>query len=146
MADKFRILLVDDDTIIIKTLKPILEDEGYIVDTAENGKEAVNKSNIHFYNIAIIDWKLPDTEGTKLLGHLKETIPRMKKIMLTGFPSMQNAIDSVNSQADAYFQKPSSTETLLKRIKDLLNQQQEERKYSEEKVSEFIQTRVKEFS
>jgi len=143
-VEKFRILLVDDDETILETLQLVLEEEGYIVDTAQSGKEAVAKSYANFYNLAIVDWRLPDIEGTKLLGNLKVTVPKMAKIMLTGYPSMQNAIDSVNSRADAFFQKPMNSEHLLKKVSELLKQQEEERKYSEEKMTEYIETRAKE--
>lgn len=102
MGEQKRILLVDDDDIILETLQLILEEEGYVVDTAGTGKEAIGRSSGNFYNMAIVDWRLPDIDGTALLGNLKETVPRMMKIMLTGYPSMQNAIDSVNARADAF--------------------------------------------
>ena len=54
MGETARILVVDDDEIIRKTLATILEDEGYIVDTAENGKEAIEKSNTKFFNLSLI--------------------------------------------------------------------------------------------
>jgi DNA-binding NtrC family response regulator len=146
MLEQKRILLVDDDNIILETLQLILEEEGYVVDTAQSGKEAISISSCNFYNLAIVDWRLPDTEGTTLLGNLKETVPKMAKIMLTGYPSLQNAIDSVNAQADAFFQKPVSTELLLIKIKDLLKQQEEDRKYSEKRMTEYIETRVKELN
>jgi len=139
-----RILIIDDDRIICKTLSMLLKEEGYIVDTAENGKEAIAKANANFYNLAIIDWRLPDTEGTKLLTELKETTPKMVRIMLTGFPSMQNAMDSVNAHADAFIVKPVDFKFLLKRIKELLKQQEQAKKFSEAKVANFIETRIRE--
>jgi len=137
-------LVVDDDETIRKSLQLALEEEGYIVDTAQSGKEAVAKSHSNFYNLAIVDWRLPDTEGTKLLGDLKETVPKMVKIMLTGYPSMQNAIDSVNARADAFFQKPIGTAELLRKVRELLAMQEEDKKYSEKRMKEYIETRVKE--
>ncbi|MCW4025608.1 MAG: response regulator [Candidatus Bathyarchaeota archaeon] len=144
MGDQKRILIVDDDETIRETLSLLLEEEGYIVDKAETGQSAIAKSNSNFYNLAIIDWRLPDIEGTKLLASLKETVPPMVKIMLTGFPSMQNAIDSVNEGADAFVLKPVEGEVLLNKVKELLKQQDESRKFSEQKVASFIETRGKE--
>ena len=141
-----RILVVDDEKTILEALVMILEDEGYIVDTAENGKEAIEKSFNNFYNLAIVDWRLPDIEGTKLLPKLKETTPKMAKIMLTGYPSMQNAIDSVNAQADGFILKPANAEVLLNKISELLKNQEEALKYSEAKMVEYIETRVKEIN
>ena len=139
-----RMLIVDDDKTIREFLAMILGDEGYIVDTAENGKEAIDKSHSNFYNVAVVDWRLPDMDGTKLLPKLKETTPKMAKIMLTGYPSMQNAMDSVNAKADAFIVKPADARVILKTIKELLKDQETALKYSEEKMVEFIETRVKE--
>jgi DNA-binding NtrC family response regulator len=138
-----RILVIDDDKIIRRSLTITLEDEGYIVDTAENGKEAIEKTNTNFYNLAIVDWRLPDIEGTKLLHKLKATTPKMAKIMLTGYPSMNNAIDAVNKRADAFFTKPIAIDELLAKIKELLIFQEGENHYSGAKVAEFIEARTK---
>lgn len=143
MGETARILVIDDDKSIRKTLALALREEGYIVDTAETGKEGITKSHENYYNLAIIDWRLPDSEGTEVLGKLKQTTPKMVKIMLTGYPSMDNAIDSVNNDADAFLLKPVHFEVLLKKIKELLDIQQQEMTYSEEKMTNFIETRVK---
>ena len=144
MVSPARILVIDDDEILRDTMAMVLEQEGYFVDKAKDGKEAIAKSNNNFYNLAIVDWRLPDIEGTRLLGQLKQTVPKMAKIMLTGFPSMNNAMSAVNNRADAFFSKPVDFEVLFEKIKELLKEQDETRKYSEEKVTEFIETRAKE--
>jgi DNA-binding NtrC family response regulator len=140
------ILVVDDEISIRKTLAAILEEEGYTVDTAENAKEAIEKSNSRFYNLALVDIRLPDMEGTKLLAAMKETTPKMVKIIVTGYPSLENAVEAVNNRADAYVFKPVDAEKLHKTIKELLQRQQEARKYSEQKVAEFIETRAREIT
>ncbi len=144
MDESVRILVVDDDESIRKTIAAILEEKGYIVDTAENGKAAIEKSNANFYNLALIDIRLPDMEGTRLLAEMKETTPKMVKIIVTGYPSLQNAITVVNRGADGYLLKPVNIDSLLETIKRHLEKQREARRYSEEKVAEFIRTRVKE--
>ncbi len=144
MSEPGRILIVDDDESIRKVLTTILEEEGYTIDTAENGKEAIEKSKTNFYNLALIDIRLPDIEGIKLLTLMHKTVPKMIKIIITGYPTMQNAIEAVNRDADAYLLKPLNMENLLNTIKELLKKQQEEKKYSEEKVAEFIESRARE--
>jgi DNA-binding NtrC family response regulator len=138
-----RILVIDDDTPIRETLSLALETAGFEVDAAKNGQEAIAKSFENFYNLAIVDWRLPDIEGTKLLGELKETTPRMAKILLTGFPSMDNAIDAVNNSADAFLVKPVKLEALVSKIKELLSKQQEEKDYSEKRMTNYLETKVK---
>jgi len=121
-----------------------LEDEGYIVDTAKNGREAIKKTNTRFYNLALIDIRLTDMEGTKILAKIKDTTPKMRKIIITGYPSLQNAIEALNRGANAYILKPFNMEKVLKTIKEQLKEQQKEKTYCQEKVKEFIETRVKE--
>ena len=122
----------------------ILEDEGYMVDSASSGKEAIQKTNNTQYNLALLDIRLPDMEGIELLKLMKESVPRTRKIMVTGYPSMQNAIGALNKNADAYLVKPVDVEKLLDMVVEQLRLQEEERKFSEEKVAEFIESRVKE--
>ena len=141
-----QILVVDDDETIRKTMKAILEDEGYLVDLAATGKEAVQKTHEKTYNIALLDIRLPDMEGVELLKLMKETVPRTRKIMVTGYPSMQNAIGALNKNADAYLLKPVDIEKLLSIVREQLQAQENERKFSEQKVAEFIESRVKEMS
>jgi DNA-binding NtrC family response regulator len=143
MNRTIRILIVDDEESIRIATAAVLEEQGYVVDTAANGREAIEKSNANFYNVAIIDYRLPDMEGTELLTSFKETTPKMVKIMVTGYPSLQNAAASVNKGADAFLMKPVSMETILDTIRKLLRKQEEDEKYSEEKVAEFIETRFR---
>jgi len=144
MVEKARILVVDDDENIRKVLSMILEDEGYKVDQAETAKQAIEKSRKNFYNIALIDIRLPDMEGIELLTKMRDTTPRMRKIIITGYPTLQNAIEAVNRGADAYILKPFDVNKVLATIKEQLRKQEEERQYSQEKVAEFIETRVRE--
>lgn|SRR5512147_1602367 len=127
-------------------MKAILEDEGYIVDSASTGEEAIQLTMKTTYNIALLDIRLPDMEGIELLKLMRDNVPRTRKIMVTGYPSMQNAIAALNKNADAYLLKPVNNEKLLNLIKEQLDAQVNERKFSEQKVAEFIESRVKEMS
>jgi DNA-binding NtrC family response regulator len=144
MSDSAKILVIDDDESVRKVLASALEDEGYSVDTAENGTEAIRKCNVNFYNLALVDIRLPDMEGTKLLTEMKETTPKMVKIIVTGYPGLQNAIEAVNRGADGYVVKPFKMDDLLRTVKEHLEKQERAKKYSEEKVKEFIETRATE--
>jgi DNA-binding NtrC family response regulator len=141
-----RILVVDDDDTIRTTMKAILEEEGYLVDLASTGKEAIQKTQEKTYNIALLDIRLPDIEGVELLKLMKDGVPRTRKIMVTGYPSIQNAIGALNKNADAYLLKPVDIEKLLTIVREQLQAQENELKFSEQKVAEFIESRVKELS
>lgn len=143
MGENARILVVDDDENIRTVIVAILEDEGYTVESVGTAKEAMDKTRRRFYNLALIDIRLPDMEGTELLGKIRDTVPRMRKIIITGYPTLQNAIEAVNRRADAYIMKPFDVEKVLQTIKDQLKKQEAEARFSQDKVAEFIETRVK---
>jgi DNA-binding NtrC family response regulator len=141
-----RILVVDDDENIRESLKAILADEGFAVDVAASGSEAIRKAEAVAYNVALIDIRLPDMEGVELLTRMKDVVPKTRKIIVTGYPSMQNAITALNKNADAYLIKPVDLEKLLNTVKEQLKLQEAEKKFNEQKVAEFIETRVRELS
>jgi two-component system NtrC family response regulator len=144
LGENARIIIIDDDESIRKILATILEEEGYEVDTASTGKEALQKTNERVYNLALIDMRLPDIEGIDLLLKIKDTTPRMRKIIITGYPTIQNAMEAVNRQADAFILKPFDMEKTLQTIREQLKKQDEEKQFSQDKVTAFIETRAKE--
>jgi DNA-binding NtrC family response regulator len=83
-------------------------------------------------------------EGTELLAKIRETKPKMRKIIVTGYPTLQNAVAAVNKGADAFIMKPFDVDKILQTIKEQLQKQKEEKSFTEAKVAEFIETRVKE--
>jgi DNA-binding NtrC family response regulator len=117
---KKHILIVDDDRSLLGSLAQILQLEGYGVETVESGREAIEKSKSRFYDLALLDIRLPDMEGTELLAKLNDTSPPMIKIVVTGYPNIQNATDSLTLGADAYMIKPVNPETLLRTIQEKL--------------------------
>lgn len=141
--NKPRILIVEDDKNIRETMKNILEQRGYETDAAETGAEAEQKLKNKFFNLALLDIKLPDMEGTQLLAKLHETTPKMVKIMVTGYPSIENAMEALNQGADAYVTKPVKPAKLLALIKEKLEEQQQAEKMTESKVTDWIKTRAR---
>lgn len=146
MNENAKILVVDDDENIRKVEVAILEDKGYLVEAVGTAREAIEKSKRKFYNVALIDIRLPDMEGIELLTKIRDTTPKMRKIIVTGYPTLQNAVDAVNEGADAYIVKPFDVEKVLGTIEQQLSKQEEERKYSQDKVAEFIEARVRELN
>jgi DNA-binding NtrC family response regulator len=144
--EKKSLLIVDDDEAVLKPISEILRLEGYSVDIAKTGREAIEKSKFRSYSLVLIDIRLPDMEGTKLLTALRDTTPRIVKIIITGYPSLENAAEAVNKDADGYLVKPAKIDDLLNMVKDRLKKQEEEERYSEQKVKEFIETRAREYT
>ena len=140
---KARILIVDDDESIRKVLTEILSEKGYHVEAVENGRKAILRTKHRFYNLALIDIRLPDIQGVELITKMHDTSPKMVKIIITGYPTLQNAIDALNRGADAYLIKPLDIEKTLKIIEKHLQKQKEMQKMTEKQLVEFIETRAK---
>jgi CheY-like chemotaxis protein/predicted transcriptional regulator len=115
------VLLIDDDETIRRTLTRVFTREGFNVDTAPNGKLALEKAQIKHYDLALVDIRLPDMEGSQLLKMLREKNPEIKEVIITGYPSIENAIQAVNDGADAYLIKPLDPPTLLAKMREKLN-------------------------
>ena len=119
MATK-TILVVDDDKSILRTFTRILQKNGYEIDAVETGKEAIEKADMHHYDLALVDIKLPDMDGTDLLAKMKKPLQDTVKIMVTGFPSVESGVKALDEGADAYLVKPVKPEELLMLIEEKL--------------------------
>jgi two-component system response regulator AtoC len=117
---KKSILVVDDDKSILRTLTRILQKAGYDVDAVETGKEAAEKAENRHYDLALVDLRLPDIDGTDLLADMKETLEDTVKIIITGFPSLETGVKALDGGADAYLVKPVQPEELLMLIEEKL--------------------------
>ena len=133
--NRTNILIVEDDTNIRETLSTILQQNGYDTDTAENGEEAIQKSEAKFYNLALLDINLPDMEGTRLLKAMHTNTPKTVKIMVTGYPSLENAVEALNHGADAYVIKPVKPKNLLSIMKEKLDDQRTSENMTEKRVT-----------
>jgi len=135
------ILIVDDDAKIREMLSSILTDKGYTVKSVGTGKEAVNESFKQLFNLALIDIRLPDMEGTELLTKLRKSEPEMIKIIITGNATLDNSIDAANIGVDGFIVKPFDPKKLLKLIESRLKAQREKMQFDEKKVAEYIESR-----
>ncbi|MGD0953447.1 MAG: response regulator [Methanotrichaceae archaeon] len=139
--DKKFILVVDDDKRILKGFSAILELKGYRVSTAESGQEAIKKYRANYYNLVLIDIKLPDLEGTELIKQFNLINPGAKKIMVTGYATLENAIKSLNWGADGYLQKPVPPSKLLSFVADKLMEQEVENDLNEDMVIDLLRAK-----
>ena len=120
------ILIVDDDIGVRNMLSSVLYDGGYLIKSVENGKKAIKACEESPFDVALIDIELPDMKGTELLNRLKKLQPKMIMIIVTGHPSIENAMKAVNEKADGYVLKPVEVTELLKMIERLLTERTNE--------------------
>jgi CheY-like chemotaxis protein/predicted transcriptional regulator len=114
------ILVIDDDETIRATLSRTLREEGFNVDTAPDGKKALGKPHLKHYDLALVDIRLPDMDGTHLLKMLREQNPKIKEMIITGYPSTESAIKAIDDGANAYVVKPVNPAVLIAKIREKL--------------------------
>jgi DNA-binding NtrC family response regulator len=139
---KNTVLIVDDDRALLESAKAILESADYAVQTAETARDAIRKAKSDWFDIALLDIRLPDMEGTELLKQLQEIKPRMLKIMVTGSASLDNAIQCVNLEAKAYIVKPFNPADLLQVMEEKLKERRAAERIDEDNVTDFIEERL----
>ena len=108
-----RILVVDDEMMMADSLKQNLAEEGFTVDTASAGAEAIELFDRGGHHVAICDVQLPDMDGLEVLRHIKDTQPSTEVIVMTGYGSVQRAIEATKAGAFWFLEKPFEFEVLL---------------------------------
>lgn len=101
-----RILVVDDEMVVCESCQRILEEEGYEVETALSGKEAFDKMKAHAFDIVITDLKMPGISGMDVLKTFRKEYPDSIIIMITGFSTVETAVEAMKLGAFDYIPKP----------------------------------------
>lgn len=112
-APKARILCVDDETVILDSFRKILVIDGYNVDTVETGQEALGLVQAHHYDFVFTDLKMPAMDGVDVVKSVKEMRPDMDVIVITGYATVESAVECMKFGAMDYIQKPFTEEELL---------------------------------
>lgn len=146
MGDQeYYVLLVDDDVTLLETMKIILEGKGYHVDTSSTGEDALERLRERYYDVVVLDIVLPDLSGIDLLKSLEtQRIPKVRKIILTGHATLENAVQAINLGADAYLIKPVAPEELIRTIADQIEKQNQEILMVQDKIRCFIESGAEE--
>ncbi len=131
MNQKESILIVDDDESTRRSLRLIFGKKGYETEIAGTAQEALEKIKKRSFNVTLIDIRLPDMEGTVLLGKLKKVHPEMVCIVITGYASIENTIMAIKLGSNGYFVKPLVMEEVIYRLEEVLDKQRLEGKLKE---------------
>jgi DNA-binding NtrC family response regulator len=118
-----RILLVDDDQIILDSLGSFLELEGYEVDTAQAVGQAIDALGRKTYNLVISDVTLPQADGMELLAYVRREQPDLEVIMVTGYATVESAVEAMKQGAYEYLTKPIIDDDLRMTVRRALQQQ-----------------------
>ncbi|TNF50159.1 sigma-54-dependent Fis family transcriptional regulator [bacterium] len=107
-----KILVVDDEASQRELLEMVLSEEGYSVETVSNGDEAVKKVSDRFYNLVVMDLKMPGMGGLEALKEIKQISPTVQVLIITAYASVDSAVDAMRSGALNYLTKPIDLEEL----------------------------------
>ncbi len=121
---KYRILVVDDEESMRDFLSIMLHREGYQVDTAVDGAQAVVHLREHSYDLVVSDIKMPRMTGLELLAHIKERTPETVVLMVTAFSTTDEAVDAMKQGAYDYITKPFKNEEIRLIVKNALERRE----------------------
>ncbi|MBN1968993.1 MAG: sigma-54-dependent Fis family transcriptional regulator [Candidatus Delongbacteria bacterium] len=141
MKNKITILIVDDETEILKSLGRILEGEGYLTFLAKSGKEALQILEQHEIHIVLCDIKLDDIDGIDLLKIIRSRFSHIQTIMLTGYGTIESSIDAIKNGAFGYLLKPFNIDEIfneIHKIRKLLDLEMENKMYRQKEDEEYI--------
>lgn len=138
----FLILVVDDEATMRRSLADILRLEGYRVQTAASGEEAILRIKEELYDLILLDLKMPGIGGIEVLRFIAENSPDSQVILLTAHGSLESAIEALRLGAQDYLLKPSSPETILTSVARALKLRIEHLQYQEllSKLESSVQT------
>ena len=105
-ANKKRILVVDDEINVCKSIRQALLNEAYEIDTSLSGEDALKKEDVKRYDVIVADLMMPGLSGLDLLQALKGKNSSAKVIMITGYPTLKNTVQSVQLGAFDFLPKP----------------------------------------
>ena len=109
----FRILVVDDELVVRDSLKEWLVEEGFSVDMAASGAEALDQLSRHAYQLMLLDIKMPGMDGVEVLQTAKENSPDLHVIMMTAYATVETAVEAMKIGALDYLIKPFDPETMI---------------------------------
>jgi DNA-binding NtrC family response regulator len=122
-----RILIVDDEKIALRNLQHIMKKEGYTVETAESGSQAIRmlESSIdNEFDLVLTDLKMPGVDGMQVLTQSKKLCPDTEVIMVTGYATMNSAIEAVKKGAYHYVSKPFELDEVRRVVKKALEKRE----------------------
>lgn len=124
-----KILIVDDEEDILSSLKALLEAYGnWEIHTAPGGKEAISLMKEHQFKLVISDYRMPVMDGLEFLGEARKSSQSLPLILMTAFPDLQIAIDSINSIGiHNFFTKPLDPTEIVEVISTVLADEDREK-------------------
>ncbi len=118
MENKIKLLIVDDEKIAVKNLEYVLKKEGYEIKTTSNGQNALKLLSKHEFDVVLTDLKMEKVDGMQILKRCKESNPDLEVIMITGYATLETAIEAMKHGAYHYIAKPFKLDEVRKVVRE----------------------------
>ncbi len=116
MMERKKALVIDDDQIVLDSVKRILNEEDFEVETTLNSKNGIALALENDYDIVLTDIRMPDIDGLTVVLNIKTAKPSIPVLVITGYASVRSAVESMKRGATDYVQKPFTPEALVTRV------------------------------
>ena len=119
--EKGKVLVIDDEDIVLKSVNKILSEENYEVDVSSSGRQGIDRAIERSYDVVLSDIRMPDIGGMRVLRDIKRAKPSLAVIMITGYGSVQSTVQAMKLGAADYLEKPFTPDQLLKAVASALD-------------------------
>ena len=117
-----KILIIEDEKEIRDGLSEVLEDAGYLVDSAENGQQGLEKIGKKDFDVIVTDLIMPVVGGMEVLREIKRVKPNTRVILITAFATIDNAVEAMKAGASDYITKPFRIDEVQTKIRKILTE------------------------
>jgi DNA-binding NtrC family response regulator len=116
-----KILVIDDEAIVRTSCERTLIPEGYEVRVASGGREGLSLLEQEPFSLVLLDLKMPDIDGIDVLNTIKEKWPETKVVMITGYSTVDTAVQALRLGAFNFIEKPFTPDTLISAVKEIFD-------------------------
>jgi DNA-binding NtrC family response regulator len=127
-----RILVIDDEEIVLKSCRVVLQQEGYEVETRRSGPDGLNLLRDRPFDLVLCDLKMPMMSGIEVLRHIKENSPQVSVVIITGYATVSSAVETLRGGAADYVTKPFTPRQLAASVEAVMLRRREEQAAGEE--------------
>jgi DNA-binding NtrC family response regulator len=108
-----KVLVIDDEQIVLDSIRKILKEEDYEIDASLSGREGLDRAIKEQYDVVLTDIRMPDIGGMRVLRDIKRAKPSLPVVMITGYATVQSAVQAMKLGAMDYLEKPFTPERIL---------------------------------
>ena len=120
-----KILIVDDDRVVLASCRRILESEGYAVNLTSSAKEAIQMLEKKKFDLLLVDVIMPEYDGMYLIGNVRENLPHLPILVMSGYPTPETISSGMRMGATHFIPKPFTPDELIKAVHKAMAEGQE---------------------